>query len=52
MFRKDLDRSESFTVSIPAHTGGAMPASSYSDQSLTGISYFYTFIFFLNNFTW
>ncbi|XP_066380754.1 uncharacterized protein, partial [Miscanthus floridulus] len=36
VFRKELDRSESFTVSIPAHTGGAMPASSYSDQSLTG----------------
>ncbi|XP_066320953.1 kinesin-like protein KIN-6 isoform X3 [Miscanthus floridulus] len=35
VFRKELDRSESFTVSIPAHTGGAMPASSYSDQSLT-----------------
>jgi hypothetical protein len=50
---EELDRSESFTVPIPAHTGGAMPVSSYSDQSLTGISYFYTFIlFFLNNFTW
>ncbi|XP_066320969.1 kinesin-like protein KIN-6 isoform X2 [Miscanthus floridulus] len=35
VFRKELDRSESFTVSIPAHTGGAMPASSYSNQSLT-----------------
>ncbi|CAD6265609.1 unnamed protein product [Miscanthus lutarioriparius] len=35
VFRKELDRSESFTVSIPAHTGGAMPASSYLDQSLT-----------------
>ncbi|CAD6252263.1 unnamed protein product [Miscanthus lutarioriparius] len=35
VFRKELDRSESFTVSVPAHTGGAMPASSYSDQSLT-----------------
>ncbi|XP_066324695.1 kinesin-like protein KIN-6 isoform X2 [Miscanthus floridulus] len=35
VLRKELDRSESFTVPIPAHTGGAMPASSYSDQSLT-----------------
>jgi hypothetical protein len=45
VLHKELDRSESFTVPIPAHTGGAMPASSYSDQSLTGISYFYTFFF-------
>ncbi|KXG29244.2 hypothetical protein SORBI_3004G001600, partial [Sorghum bicolor] len=35
VLHKELDRSESFTVPIPAHTGGAMPASSYSDQSLT-----------------
>nr|AVY91803.1 ATP binding microtuble motor [Saccharum hybrid cultivar SP80-3280] len=34
VLHKELDRSESFIVPLPAHTGGAMPASSYSDQSL------------------
>ncbi|XP_008680044.1 kinesin-like protein KIN-6 isoform X1 [Zea mays] len=32
---KESDKSESFTVPTPAPTGGAMPASSYSDQSFT-----------------